>query len=58
MLKLFTSLAHPGHGTTDPSSWRHYLTEPLHVVVIAGAALLVVEVVLWRVRRRSALKRD
>ena len=58
MLKLFTSLAHPGHGTTDPSSWRHYLTEPLHVVVIAGAALLVVEVVLWRVRRRPALKRD
>ena len=58
MLKLFTSLAHPGHGTTDPSSWRHYLTEPLHVVVIAGAALLAVEVVLWRVRRRPALKRD
>lgn len=37
---------HPGHGTTDPSSWRHYLTEPVHVIVVAAA--IVAAVALWR----------
>ena len=57
MLQLFTSLAHPGHGTTDPSSWRHYLTEPMHIVAFAAVASVVVELVLWRVKRRNVQSR-
>lgn len=38
--------AHPGHGTTDPSSWRHYLTEPVHVITLVVAVVAVVA--LWR----------
>lgn len=33
--------AHPGHGTTDPGSWRHYLTEPVHYAVILAAGASV-----------------
>ena len=32
---------HPGHGTTDPSSLVHYLTEPVHVIMLATAAATV-----------------
>ncbi len=47
------AMLHPGHGTTDPSSWAHYLTEPIHVVALAGAvALAVTELALWRFARR------
>jgi len=53
MLHLITSLAHPGHGMTDPSSFRHYLTEPLHIVAIAAVAFVAIELVLWRVKRTS-----
>jgi hypothetical protein len=43
-VKLLTLalLAHPGHGHTDPESWTHYLTEPIHVVPLALAASAVV----------------
>ena len=50
------AFAHPGHGTTDPSSWRHYLTEPVHVGVLAGAVALVVASVLELRRRRAAAR--
>jgi hypothetical protein len=48
---------HPGHGTTDPNSWAHYLTEPVHVLALAGIAAIsvVVFAIGWRgerVRRR------
>ncbi len=43
------ALFHPGHGTTDPDSWRHYLTEPLHVIVLAAAVVSVFAA--WRVLR-------
>ena len=46
------AFAHPGHGTTDPSSWRHYLTEPVHVAVLASALALVVASV-FEIRRRK-----
>jgi hypothetical protein len=46
--------AHPGHGTTDPSSWQHYLTEPVHVATLATAMALVVTTVL-EIRRRRAI---
>jgi hypothetical protein len=42
------SAAHPGHGLTEPSSWQHYIVEPVHAVpvllVIAAAIALVVAV--------------
>ncbi|MBX3437017.1 MAG: hypothetical protein KF861_05975 [Planctomycetaceae bacterium] len=40
-----TSQAHPGHGTTDPQTVAHYLTEPVHlaplmaVVAVSAAAI-------------------
>lgn len=48
------AFGHPGHGTTDPSSWRHYLTEPVHASVLASALVLFVTSVL-EVRRRRAM---
>jgi hypothetical protein len=49
------ALAHPGHGSTDPDSWMHHATEPLHVA-LASAAIAVVIVgsaAWWRSRNRS-----
>lgn len=52
MTSLMSVLAHPGHGQPDVSAWRHYLTEPVHV--IAAAALVVFAgVVWWRYRRQA-----
>jgi len=31
---------HPGHGDTDPTSWRHYLTEPLHTALLTALLVL------------------
>lgn len=42
LLSFASLLAHPDHGTTDPSSWLHYLTQPMHLVVLGGAAVLAV----------------
>jgi putative copper export protein len=44
------ALAHPGHGQTDPGGWRHYLTEPQHVLSLAGA--IAVLAVAWFAYRR------
>lgn len=44
------ALAHPGHGQTDPDSWRHYLAEPLHVLSLAGAIAALA--VAWFAYRR------
>ena len=49
-----TAFAHPGHGTTDPDSWSHYLTEPEHVLALCGAVGLVV--VVWAVLRGAGVK--
>ena len=46
--------AHPGHGHTEPDTWRHYLTEPVHV--LAGAAVMLVAFVVtraWMARRKA-----
>lgn len=51
------ALAHPGHGDTDPDSWRHYLTEPVHVVVLA-AALAAVVVAIFFARAGYRARRD
>ena len=50
------AFAHPGHGTTDPSSWRHDLNEPVHVGVLASAVALVVASVLELRRRRATAR--
>ncbi len=51
-----TVLAHPGHGHTDPASWRHYVTEPVHLAALAAtAAVAIVAGVIWRARLRSRL---
>lgn len=34
--------AHPGHGHTEPATWVHYLTEPLHVAVLVGGSLAAI----------------
>ena len=48
------AFAHPGHGMTDPASWTHYLTEPVHVVLAAVAISAWLLVGLrWRARDRS-----
>jgi len=39
---LLVFFMHPGHGHTDPGSWTHYLTEPVHVIPLAFAAIAVV----------------
>lgn len=49
------ALAHPGHGTTDPASWAHYLGEPLHVALLGGLALAAVALLRfgWRKARNE-----
>jgi hypothetical protein len=50
------AFAHPGHGTTEPDGWAHYLTDPVHVTVLGGATLGVV--LLARSWRRAARRRS
>jgi|GEM_PF-4688305 len=54
LLSLSASLAHPGHGITAPTSWRHFLTEPLHVASLAIPALILSALVLRRLMRRRS----
>ena len=51
------AFAHPGHGHTDPQSWTHYLTEPVHVAVLAIASVAAVFAMV-RARKRSRVSRD
>jgi hypothetical protein len=47
-------LAHPGHGSTEPSSLEHYAIEPMHWMPVAGLVLgFAAAVVVARLRRRS-----
>lgn len=46
------ALAHPGHGTTEPETWSHYFTEPLHLAAIATATLVTVPFVIGLRRTR------
>jgi hypothetical protein len=56
-LAVLFALAHPGHGETAPSSWRHYLTEPVHLTALLVASLAVAIVVgLWW--QRAYAERD
>ena len=49
------TLAHPGHGTTSPSSWSHYLTEPVHVVTLVAAIVAIVALAVALRRNRVAV---
>lgn len=53
------AFAHPGHGTTDPGSLRHYLVEPVHVVTLAAIAVAIelAWFVFRRMTRRSSSER-
>ncbi len=49
-----SALAHPGHGTTDPGSLLHYLTEPVHVLPVAlvvGIGICAGQI--WRAMHRQ-----
>lgn len=54
---LLVFFMHPGHGQTDPESWTHYVTEPVHAIPLALAAASLVAAgwfgrrMLHRVRR-------
>lgn len=47
------ALAHPGHGTTEPQSWAHYLTEPVHIAGVAAIAAIAILLERARSRRRA-----
>jgi hypothetical protein len=47
------AFAHPGHGHTDPDSWRHYLTEPIHILVLVAVVSIVLVSWLGYRRRRA-----
>jgi hydrogenase/urease accessory protein HupE len=36
-----TALAHPGHGTTEPTSAAHYLVEPAHLAAFAAVSVVI-----------------
>jgi hypothetical protein len=46
--------AHPGHGTTDPSSVTHYVLEPVHATPLVVIVLAVVAISLMSAQRRRS----
>ena len=44
------TLAHPGHGTTDPAGVVHHVAEPVHVLPVV-TALIVLTVIAWSLSR-------
>lgn len=47
------ALGHPGHGTTEPYSWAHYLTEPVHILAVGAIAAIAIGLERARSRRRA-----
>ncbi|HVK76123.1 MAG TPA: hypothetical protein VM734_22510 [Kofleriaceae bacterium] len=41
-LSALAVLTHPGHGATASPGWAHYLTEPVHVVVLVAVGCVAV----------------
>jgi hypothetical protein len=53
MTSMLLAFAHPGHGDTEPDSWLHYLTEPVHVIgLVAAIAIVAVAVIGLRAFRQ------
>ena len=46
-------LAHPGHGSTDGHSLIHYLSEPMHAMVLAAVVLMVAGSVTWLILKKK-----
>lgn len=53
VLSPAVALGHPGHGTTEPHSWAHYLTEPVHIFGVAAIAAVAILAERARSRRRA-----
>ncbi len=45
--------AHPGHGSTDGHSFIHYLTEPMHAMVLAAVIIMIASSVTWLILRKK-----
>jgi len=54
-LSAFGSLlyAHPGHGETSGHSLIHYLTEPMHVMVLTAVVLMIAGSCTWYLIRKK-----
>jgi putative copper export protein len=49
------AFAHPGHGETQPDTWRHFVTEPVHVLSLAIAIVAITALfMIWWRRRDSS----
>ena len=46
-----TLLAHPGHGDTGGHSLLHYLTEPMHAMVLGAVVLMIAMSSTWLILR-------
>ncbi len=47
--------AHPGHGATEDHSLIHYLTEPMHAMVLAAVLLMIAGSVTWLILKKKKL---
>ena len=59
LLNSAVALGHPGHGATDPSSFIHYVSSPMHAGMAAGslATLVMCGRLLWTTGRVRSLNR-
>jgi hypothetical protein len=48
--------AHPGHGTTEPWSLLHYLSEPVHVLFAFVLLAVVVSIAVFFKGRRESTR--
>lgn len=46
-----TLLAHPGHGDSTGHSLLHYLTEPMHAMVMGAVVLMIAISSTWLIMR-------
>lgn len=46
-------MAHPGHGATDGHSIIHYLTEPMHAMVLAAIVLMIAGSATWLIMKKK-----
>ena len=51
-LSALAVLTHPGHGATASPGWAHYLTEPVHVVVLVAVGCVAIGLTARAARRR------
>jgi membrane protein implicated in regulation of membrane protease activity len=49
-------MAHHGHGTTDGFTITHYFTEPVHLITIAGVAVVSLLFIRRWIRKNKSIK--